>query len=815
MVARRTSPRSSRIGKPRNGGGATRWTRRGVAAAAVVLVVGSASALTGNPACTGGTPHEKHISQFQCGVCHPRGDTFGFDQPYTFPGGTTTAGGTIVLGSPGTPTTCVVACHSPGSTTGQPVTWETLQAPLDCTSCHDTSLLPPTHPRVSPTSKRADCTGCHGTANHLGGTVTIVGHSASWSDPNSLGFHAYEANRGLVACTACHGPDLGGDGNAVSCAQCHDQGLPAGVTSWKTNCVMCHGGVDNGTGAPPKTTWGNDGDPVRVGAHTRHLGESAIAPSLGCSVCHPKPLDALSADHVGGPTATMAFSGLAVAQGSPQPTWDRTEATCSNTYCHGGSLAGGTNSAPVWTAVGQGQAACGACHGLPPPAPHPTLSGSTGCATCHPDTVDAGGTIIPPSAGGKHLNGNSLIDGSGGSHPLAAPGSGPVTLFADTGHDDAGWIGDKPYFAVLVDCTTCHTTQLAAAHGNDCATCHPALYDTLGVWNKGCQQGGCHSTYHEDSTKAHLPFEDAYDPGNDCSRCHSQGMAVPQSSCLNCHAAYVPGDVTPPITNSNVWAEYIGPAKVDFSITDQGKVGLGRTFYRLDGGPVTAAGKNVFIAAPGLHGLEFWSRDQAGNTESAPKNVAFRVVEDTVPPSTTSNAQATYYQSPVITLTATDASTLGVKSTYYRLDNGPVQTGTSVVVPTVNATTAHSLTFWSEDWSGNLETPKTVNFTVMSGNGTLRLVWGASDAAGSPCPGDPEARATWTIRQGDASGPVVASGGGGCPNWSGVDDVAVPVGLVPYFVMVYWWDSVFGFFDQTPVPNVSLTMPGQVVPLRY
>ena len=96
-----------------------------------------------------------------------------------------------------------------------------------------------------------------------------------------------------------------------------------------------------------------------------------------------------------------------------------------------------------------------------------------------------------------------------------------------------------------------------------------------------------------------------------------------QSSCTNCHAAYGPGDVTPPVTSSDALAEYIGPAEIGFSITDNGKVGVGRTFYRLDGGAVTAAGKHLFITAPGQHQLDFWSVDQSGNTEAPPKNASF------------------------------------------------------------------------------------------------------------------------------------------------------------------------------------------------
>jgi len=394
----------------------------------------------------------------------------------------------------------------------------------------------------------------------------------------------------------------------------------------------------------------------------------------------------------------------------------------------------------------------------------------------------------------------------------AAPSPGTVILFSDTGHDDGGWVGDKPYFDALVACNTCHNSNLPAVHGNDCDTCHPTPYNTLGTWGRGCQQGGCHSFYHQDSIKAHLSFENPYDPENDCYRCHDTSFNVPQANCLNCHASYVPGDVTPPVTTSNAQDVYVGPARIDFSITDNGKVGLGRTFYRLDGDSPTAAGKSLSVTAPGPHQLEFWSLDQSSKTESAPNNVFFTIEADTTSPTTTSNAQATYNQGAVITLTATDEGTMGVKRTYYRLNDGPIQSGTSVVIPAASGTTAYTLTFWSEDWAGNVETHNSVNFTVTSSTTTIRLVWGDSDTNPAHLPtGDDSA--AWTVRRDGWTGPVVATGSGASPNWDGVDDITVQASPTSYFVIIEWYWQ--GEEDQTVFPNVSVTTPGQVVRLSY
>jgi hypothetical protein len=395
-----------------------------------------------------------------------------------------------------------------------------------------------------------------------------------------------------------------------------------------------------------------------------------------------------------------------------------------------------------------------------------------------------------------------------------------VALFSDTGHDNAGHVGDTPYFDVTVDCNMCHNIELPQIHGNDCATCHPTPYDSIRrIWEKGCQQGGCHETFHDDSTTAHSDFEDPGDLENDCTLCHltsDGGGVMSPGKCLNCHAAFTPGDLTPPVTTSNAQGVYTGPAKIEFSIKENGLVGIGRTFYKLDGGGVTAAGNYVLITAPGQHTLEFWSKDQYGNSELTPNTVSFSIFEDTTPPTTTSDAKSNYSNGAVITLTATDDGPLGVKATYYRLNGGPTQTGTSVVIPATNGIIPYTLIFWSEDWAGNIEAEHTVNFTVTSGSGTIRLVWGDSDTSGSPCPGDADAWAQWTIFQ---TGSPTKSGSQGCPNWSGVNDITVAPGPTPLTVLVDYWDSSLydgeGDFTQIRFTNVTLTTPGQVVVLRY
>lgn len=280
-------------------------------------------------------------------------------------------------------------------------------------------------------------------------------HAASWMDQTALGFHAYAANLGLTSCQGCHGANLDGVGGTttVSCGQCHGG-------TWRTNCVMCHGGVETAGGAPPKTTWGYASDPVRTGAHTAHLSATHnLGPKVACSACHVTPTDVLTPGHIDAPTASLTFSGLAIANVGVPPTWDNVQATCSNTYCHGATIAGGTNKTPTWTVLDGSQRSCTSCHGAPPPSPHVQ---DTNCGNCH---SGYSATSINPAT---HLNGT--IEATG-SHP-------------------SGWAGKTQhgYTANLTGiggCKNCHGADLlGGTAGVSCASCHTSA--GIANWDTNC-----------------------------------------------------------------------------------------------------------------------------------------------------------------------------------------------------------------------------------------------------------------------------------------------------------------------------------------
>ena len=160
------------------------------------------------------------------------------------------------------------------------------------------------------------------------------------------------------------------------------------------SCTSCHGS-DNP--APPPDLEGNtDTSAIGVGAHQIHLRGTSSARPVPCGECHIVPESVLDVGHIDGPPAEVVFSGAATAFGS-QPAY--VDGSCAETYCHGGRAAdrnpsGAAVPVPRWTKVDGTQAFCGACHSLPPPAPHP--DGPLVCADCHHDIAPDNATFVHP-----------------------------------------------------------------------------------------------------------------------------------------------------------------------------------------------------------------------------------------------------------------------------------------------------------------------------------------------------------------------------------------------------------------------------------
>lgn len=255
---------------------------------------------------------------------------------------------------------------------------------------------------------------CHGTFSD-----TIHGAFPSWT-----------GGQAEAACGTCHAlPPVAETStgeihpNYNKCEICHDavagvdqsiQNLSLHVNgtveySQLTNgCASCHG--TDGLGAPGPDLDGNtEFMAPGVGAHAMHLAFTRLTSNqMECTDCHQLPVDFDYKDPVhldGDNQAEVKFAGLALEQDT-DPAYDHTAKTCTNVYCHGGFAAGNAENAPIWNG-GSDEAACGTCHGMPPPQFPVTRIGITHppfieCYVCHGDVVDENNNIIDKSL---HING--------------------------------------------------------------------------------------------------------------------------------------------------------------------------------------------------------------------------------------------------------------------------------------------------------------------------------------------------------------------------------------------------------------------------
>ncbi len=447
--------------------------------------------LHGNTATTAPTvgAHSAHVqagplaAAYDCTACHPKPASA--SSPGHMSGRVDLVWGALATTGGLTPSFAGNACSSvychgatlTGGTNVRP-SWTTVDgSQAACGACHG---LPPTrHPALAsgaPTPPGTQvCNVCHGGTVRADGTVDVAGglhvngtldgfagHPAGWM-ARGPDWHGYAAGKDGNACLACHAARPPAFVTTVVCSRCHD--ALAGGNDWTVTCYGCHG--TPASSAPPEDTLGNGATTaVGVGAHQAHVqGPSAIAPAIDCTACHAKPANVFDPGHLNGNVAVTAYTGTDPAWQAAvtDPGWNRATATCATAYCHGAGLQGGTRTQPVWTSVGTGQAVCGSCHGLPPPAPHPTYAGPlTGCATCHPRSIASDGTIIPPAQGGQHLNGLNDAGHVASWMDRASPGFHAFS--ANEG---------------LSSCTPCHGADLGGGpFGPACAQCHGATWRT-------------------------------------------------------------------------------------------------------------------------------------------------------------------------------------------------------------------------------------------------------------------------------------------------------------------------------------------------
>jgi predicted CxxxxCH...CXXCH cytochrome family protein len=349
-----------------------------------------------------------------CGVCHDGAPARPDPAPTPAPGAT-----------------ACTSCHDSPSPNG---------GALACDSCHgqkphaypprDACFFPddivePTHAaHVEPSASTiagVACARCHPTpgAEVIGGTHGD-GDVEVWLPQNLPGKQAYFDPTTKGCTTRCHlGPDgkrptpTWGDATKMNCNDCH--GAPP-ANHAKGACTSCHreanadgtaldrpvlhmnGVVDLGDGSKKCGACHGSGDDPwpSTGAHAAHEKPANAAP-VACSTCHDVPADLSS--HPKGEAVVVKLSALA-ASGGRAPTYDATTKTCANVYCH--AIAGASTPAPTWTG-GASAGSCGACHSIPPLAPH-VASFGCGFGTCHGGSV--AGLVFTSEGRVRHVDGH-------------------------------------------------------------------------------------------------------------------------------------------------------------------------------------------------------------------------------------------------------------------------------------------------------------------------------------------------------------------------------------------------------------------------
>lgn len=304
-------------------------------------------------------------------------------------------------------------CHGAtlsGADTRRPPVWTRVDGTdLTCTACHG-------HPPGGTHPVDTACEKCHGTvvgpgdvilapALHVNGVVES-GHPPGYGDP---ALHGPDCKQGRSDCRACHGAELqgvepeNGSRAVTDCDSCHQPG-------WRTNCVYCHGGSADASGAPPPDLLGNT-DPsfLGVGAHAEHLSRTTH-PAYPCEACHSPTTDVLTPGHL---FDTTPGKSEVVLSGGLSPEGQYAAPACSNLYCHGSRWQGGS----VPTFVPGAALGCESCHAQAKLGGGHTRHAASDCDYCHRSVVEGSNVITNPDL---HGNGTFEVSMPAGTWNAAA-----------------------------------------------------------------------------------------------------------------------------------------------------------------------------------------------------------------------------------------------------------------------------------------------------------------------------------------------------------------------------------------------------------
>ncbi len=305
----------------------------------------------------------------------------------------------------------------------------------------------------------------------------------------------------------------------------------AGPADAPMTCSSCHG--DERSSAPPRDTTGNTGTSARgVGAHRTHLRASAWHREVVCSDCHVVPATIDAPGHIDSPANPQLTWGAVATSRGATPAFDGV--TCTGVYCHGTTLHGGEVTTPRWTVTDGTQSYCGSCHAVPPPAPHPPVTGPS-CAVCHPFSG------LVPLDRSTHINGVLEVTATcGACHGVPPRTAAHATHFGTPATPPVATYGDLRNAA---DYDPAGPTTYMFGCGN----CHPL--DSARHMDGHVDVELYNSSAPSASLKARNAPTASYSGGT-CTGvyCHSSGQQVPTyvtspqwtgrfslPHCANCH----------------------------------------------------------------------------------------------------------------------------------------------------------------------------------------------------------------------------------------------------------------------------------------
>jgi hypothetical protein len=298
--------------------------------------------------------------------------------------------------------------------------------------------------------------------------------------------------------------------------------------------------------------------------------------------------------------------------------------------------------------------------------------------SCYP-TSYASLAVTSPAA--SSYTSGSVQFADGGGNPI--PGIGPVSLDANgvadlSGLDFSTAAGLPQYLITLNGASTQQLTVKLTWKAAYDPACTPPGGDVETTKTAATLSGSLSDGTSSGSSLTVVP-----------------GTAITASATLaGDHASVATGSVT--------YAWYTDANCTTASGTDTEAIATEGTIPSLPSTVIPAGKYSVVVSYSGDAGNE------AASTACGALKLDVRNPDDT-PPVTTASAPSGWQNGSVtVTLSATDDLS-GVADTYYTVDGGPQQSGTSIQIATEGS---HTIAFWSVDNAGNEEPANTVTVRI-------------------------------------------------------------------------------------------------------